>query len=312
VGDDEGRGHDLKTEDTGEGGGAEGIGNEGGVVSGIFEQCAVDAVEDGGEIGSGAAAGIEDADGGASETEGLVEVGAQKLVNALDHVFDDLPGGVPDTEVFAELGIECFEKRLVEVGNCFVFAEGVEECGLDAVERFSGEVENLLELCGVESAGVGDLAEKLAEDRDAEIVGGEAPVKARAGLAAVVGATPEDPCGEDAVKECLDEGRAKEVLALLALEPHAEGFLKGGFDGVEAAQGMIFNPRSGFAGVGGEEPGYVFGLDERSAVEQGAGEEVGKQIFVAVEAVDRGLPEVGSGCGESVVFQCSDGPGGIE
>ena len=71
---------------------------------------------------------------------------AKKLVNALDHIFDDFFGGVPDTEVFAELGIECFEKRLVEIGDGFVFAEGVEECGLNAVEGFPCEREDLLEL----------------------------------------------------------------------------------------------------------------------------------------------------------------------
>jgi hypothetical protein len=51
-------------------------------------------MEDGGEVGSGTAAGVEDADGGAGQAEGLVELGAQKMVNALDHVLDDLFGGV--------------------------------------------------------------------------------------------------------------------------------------------------------------------------------------------------------------------------
>ena len=60
---DERRGHDFKAEDAGKGGVAERVGNEGGVVAGLFEQCSVNAMEYGGEIGAGAAAGVEDADG---------------------------------------------------------------------------------------------------------------------------------------------------------------------------------------------------------------------------------------------------------
>jgi hypothetical protein len=75
---------------------------------------------------------------------------------------------------------------------------------------------------------------------------------------------------------------------------------------------MVFDAGAGFAGVGGEEPGYVFGLDKWGATKQDAGEEVRKQVFVAVEAVNRGMPEVGGGGGEGVALQCSDGPGGIE
>src|SRR5580658_2122423 len=137
VGDDEGRGHDLKAEDAGEGSSAEGAGDKGGVVAGCFKQGPVDAMEDGGEIGARPAAGVEDADSGTGQAEGLIELGAEKMVDALDHVFDDLLGRVPYAKVFAELGIEGLKKGLVEVGNGLVFAECVEEGWLDAVERFS-------------------------------------------------------------------------------------------------------------------------------------------------------------------------------
>ena len=40
-------------------------------------------------------------------------------------------------------GVEGFEERLVEVGDGVFFAEGIEEGGLDAVEGFAGEVEDL-------------------------------------------------------------------------------------------------------------------------------------------------------------------------
>jgi hypothetical protein len=74
------------------------------------------------------------------------------MVYALHHILDDLFRGVPDTEVLAELGVEGFEEGLIEVGDGFVFAEGVEECGLDAVEGFARKIEDLLELEGVEGS----------------------------------------------------------------------------------------------------------------------------------------------------------------
>jgi hypothetical protein len=240
----------------------------------------MDAMEDGCEIGSGPTAGIENADGGAGEAKGLIELSAEETIDALDHVFDDWLGRVPDAEVFAELGIEGFKKGLVEVGDGLVFAECIEEGGLDAVEGFSGEMEDLLKLDGVESAEFRDLAEKLAKDGDAEIVGGETPVEARAKCAAFGFATPEDPGGEDSVKEGLNEGGAEEMLASFAFKPHAERFLKSLFDGVEAGERMVLGAGAGFAGVGGEEPGNVPGLDERGAVKHDAGEEVGEQVFV--------------------------------
>jgi hypothetical protein len=82
-------------------------------------------------------------------------------------------------------------------------------------------------LRGVEGSGVGDFAEELAEDGDAEIVGGDAPVKVCAGGAAFRRATPENPGGEDAIEEGLDEGRAEEVLAFVTFELDTEGFLEG-------------------------------------------------------------------------------------
>jgi hypothetical protein len=234
----------------------------------------MDAMEDGGEIGSGATAGVEYADGGTGEAEGLIELGAEEMIDALDHVFDDWLGRVPDAEVLAELGIEGFKKGLVEVGNGLVFAEGIEEGWLDAVEGFSGEVKYLLELDGVERPGFGDLAEKLAKDGNTEIVGGEAPIEARARRAAFRRATPEHPGGEDAVKEGLDESRTEEVLAFFAFKPDAERFLEGLFDGIEAGEGMVFSACTGFARVGREEPGYLLWLDERCAVEHDASEKV--------------------------------------
>src|ERR1019366_6230242 len=183
------------------------------------------------------------------------------MIDALDHVFDDLFWCVPDAEVPAKLGIERFKERFVEVGNGLIFAEGIEEGGLDAVEGFSSKIEDFLELDGVERAGVGHFAEELAKDRNAEVVSGKSPIKVRARSAAFGCATPEHPGGEDAVKEGLDKGGAEEVLASFAFESHAERFLQGLLDGVEAGERMVFGACAGFSRVGREEPAYFLGLD---------------------------------------------------
>ena len=141
----------------------------------------MNAIENGGEIGSGAATGIEDADGGTGEAERLVEFGAEKMIDALDHVADDFFWGVPDAELLAQFGVEGFEEGLVEVGDGFFFTEDFEESGLNAVEGFSGEVENFLKLDRIQGSGVGYFSEELAEDGDAQVEGGDAPVETAPG-----------------------------------------------------------------------------------------------------------------------------------
>src|ERR1019366_9849150 len=102
----------------------------------------MNTVQDGGEIGSSAAAGVEDTDGGAGEAECLIELRAKKMVYAVDHVLDDFFWCVPDAEFLPKVRVEFFKERLVEVGDSFVFPEDVKESRLHAVESFAREVEN--------------------------------------------------------------------------------------------------------------------------------------------------------------------------
>jgi hypothetical protein len=104
----------------------------------------MNAMENSSEIGSGAAAGVEDTDGGAGQSEGLIELGTEKMVNALDHILHDLFWGVPNTEILAKDRIKGFKEWLVKVGYGFIFAECIEKGGLNAVKGFAGEIENLL------------------------------------------------------------------------------------------------------------------------------------------------------------------------
>ncbi len=127
----------------------------------------MNAMQNGGEIGSSAATGVENADGGACEAKWLIEVNTEKMVNALDHVPNDFFWGIPDAKFLAKVRVESFKERLVEVGNRFVFTEGFKKGRLNAVEGLAGEVENLLKLDGIQRPRVGYLTKELAEDGDA-------------------------------------------------------------------------------------------------------------------------------------------------
>ena len=107
----------------------------GGVREAIEPGAVGDEGDDALTIGVGGDAAFGDA-------VGLVELGAEQVVDALDHILDDFARGVPDAELLAELGVEGFEEGLVEVGDGFFALEDVKEVGLDAVEGFAGELKN--------------------------------------------------------------------------------------------------------------------------------------------------------------------------
>ena len=135
------------------------------------------AMQHSGEIGSRATTGIENADRRACKAKWLIEVNAEKMVHALDHVPDNLLWGVPHSKIFPKIRVECFKKRLVEVRNCFVFTEGFKEGRLNAVQSLACEVENLLKLNGIQRPRVGYFAKEFAKHGNAEIVSRYAPVE---------------------------------------------------------------------------------------------------------------------------------------
>jgi hypothetical protein len=137
-------------------------------------------------------------------------------------------------------------------------------------------------------------------------VSGDAPVESGVRRARFGGATPENPSGEDTVKEGLDEGGAKKVFAFLTFELDAQRLLESDLDGTEAAQRVIFCTRTGFAGVRSEEPRNIFRLGERGTIEHDASKEVGQEIAVAGEGCDRGGPQCGRCDSESVAFESQD------
>ena len=274
-----------------------------------FDEAGVDEAEGFHQIGPGAAAGIEDDDGGIGEAIGQVEIFPQGGIDAADHVADDFRRGVPDAEVFAQLGIELGEEGFVEILDGIAHVVSGEEAGaVHAGEAFLGPVEDFLQVEGADLPAVGELDEEGAEDGQAEVLGGEPPLEAVAGFRVLF--MPEDPGGEDAVEKRLDEGGLEEVGALFALEVDAERLAEGFFHRLQRAHGSNLDAGAGLAGITGEIRGEVLRSGDAGIAEQGAAEElpeafVFRVIGIGAEGVRFG-PEFLL-AGSEVVVLAADG-----
>ncbi len=84
---------------------------------------------------------------------------------------------------------------------------------------------------------------------------------------------PQHPGGEDAVEQCLHQGRPEEACAPLALEAYAQRVFEGGAHRLQRRRvtGGL-DPREAVAGVGREQPRQVLRLGERGPVGQCARE----------------------------------------
>ncbi len=102
-------------------------------------------------------------------------------------------------------------------------------------------------------------------------------IEALPDLGVLVLAAPQDPGRKEAVEQGLHEGRAKEMLALLAFEGNPERFLQSlahprETGGVRPAR--VVDPSQGVAGIGSEEPRDILRLRQRRAVQEHALDEL--------------------------------------
>ena len=165
------------------------------------------------------------------------------MIDAFDHVRDDLARGIPDAEVLTKLGIEGFEEGFVKVLNRVGLRKLFEERrAIDASEGVASQIKHLGDLDCVERAGIGDFGKEFTKDGDVEVKGGSAPVEASFFGAAFGRTRPKHPGREDSVEESLHQSGTEEVLALLLLEPEAERLLKGLLDCVERTEWMVLSP----------------------------------------------------------------------
>ena len=250
----EGRGQNLETEDALDGRFLQILREQG--VAALLAQRLGDPVEHRNQIRAGAATRVQHIDVGVGEAIGQRQFLAENAVHALHHVVHNLGGGVPDAEVLAQFGVEGLQKRLVEILHGVALFEGIEElAALYAVQGGGGPVQHLVEVHGFHRTGVGHFAEELAQDGNAQVLVAEPPIEARG--AAGVRLAPQHPGGEHAVKQRLDQGGAKKMIALGALEGHAERFLERRADGGESRVLAMLDAELGFVRVGGEKHSQV-------------------------------------------------------
>ena len=140
--DDEGRGHDLEAEHATHGRLLHPRAGE--RTEAPAREVGGDPAQDFRQIGPGAAARIEHIDVLRREAIGNTEVVSHRLVHAGDHVADHLRRRVPDPQLLTQIGVEGFQKRLIEVGHRLALVEAGEkgraihsvECGGGPVQYF--------------------------------------------------------------------------------------------------------------------------------------------------------------------------------
>ena len=99
-------------------------------------------------------------------------------VHAGDHVVHHLRRRVPDAQLLAQVGIEGFEERLIEVRHCFALVELGEEGGaVHPVERGGRPVQHLDEAERLQPSGVGKLLEQRPQHRRAQMPDRLAPME---------------------------------------------------------------------------------------------------------------------------------------
>ena len=179
------------------------------------------------------------------------------------------------------------QEGFVKILDGVSLVEGLEELGMvHAIQGGGGPVENFDQAQGTETGRVGDLHEKGAEHGNAQEIVGGAPVEAagdyiwRRSFAegvskssyftgfGVVPTRPQDPSRENAVKEGLNEGGTKKMLAFLALETQAEGVFEGLPKAGKGWDIRLFDTKARIVGIGGEKAGHVLRSGEGRIMEQ--------------------------------------------
>ena len=152
--------------------------------------------------------------------------------------------------MLTQLGIEGFEKGLIEILDCFAFIEALKKCSrLDAIERVPCPVEYFDEIELLDMLRRGQLLEQCSDERDVQTPARRPPVEAR-GVARCL-PRPDHPRREQPVEQSLDKGRAEKMIALFFIESDAERIFERGAHRLQRGQfARRVHPRQRIAGVG--------------------------------------------------------------
>ena len=188
----------------------------------------------------------------------------------------------PDAQLLAEGRIERFEERLVEIRHRLALVEPREELGpVHAVECRRGPVQHLDQAEWFQTARVGQLLEQGPQHGRPQMPDRLAPPEPPRSVSALeqrtVGllllARPQHPCGEDAVEQRLDQGRAEEPFPAFALEPDPERFLQCRADGHQRRRvARRLDTGQAVACVGSQQPRQVLRLGQGGPVRERPGE----------------------------------------
>ena len=279
--DDEGRGHDLEAEHAAHGRLLHPRTGERAEAS--AREVSSDTAQDFREIGPGAAARIEHIDVLCCESIGDTEVVPHRPVHASDHVADHLRRRVPDAQLLTQLGVEGFQKRLIEVGHGLAFGEAGEKHGpVNPIEGGGRPVQHFDQPQRLQATRIGELLEQCPQHRRAQMPDGRAPVelrravspgKQRAVLGGGVRARPEHPGGEHAIEQRLHQRRMKEPRPPLTLEADPERvFQRRAHRRKRGRLARRLDPREPVTRIRREQPRQVLWLGQRRAVRQRPGE----------------------------------------
>ena len=230
MGDDERRRNDFKSEQTAYSGLLDSFSRDGTLR--LPGQICFDATQDLGQECPGAAARIQHIHVVRRQSQRDFQIVFQRIVDARHHVLHYLFRCVPNPHLLAQLGIEGFQKRLVKVRYCIAFLEFREEqrffnpvkCGCGPVQHFD-KTEIL------QAIRIRDLTEQRSKHRCSQMPIGFSPSE-RSGIE-LTGlrqqifrfsglVRPQHPGRADAVEQCLNQCRMKEVRSLRAFETHPQ------------------------------------------------------------------------------------------
>lgn len=234
---------------------------------------------------------------------------AQRSVHPRRHVVHHLGRRVPDAQLAAQVGIEGFQKRFVEVLHRVrrpvvrralrvtrPAKDGKERAPFHPVERGRGPFQHRLDVQRVHAGGRGELLEEQPHRRDRQLA--RVPPEVEGVGARRVLLMPEHPGRKEAIEQGLHQRGAEERFPLLGLKVETQSRFQLGADALQRGlvDGVALQTGARLAGVGSQHRGDFLGCAQRRLAAQGAQqifEQGGRVAARQAAGVLRGLPEGG-------------------
>ena len=150
----------------------------------------------------------------------------------------------------------------------FVLETPEELAPVDAVQHAGRPIERFHQSQRSQAAGLGHFFIQRADEGNVQRPFRGPPIEPR--LRAGVVLVPADPGGEDAIEKRLHQRGAKEMLAFFVRTLHPQGVFQRRADALQGRKLLLLlDAEERVAGIGGHEPGHVFGIDQRGRMKAG-------------------------------------------